>query len=234
MSKSSVKPTFLQMLQTAEPFLAADMKNEIKALDELMQTLQVDNVKDLARQIIKFRDKIRKSPEGFVERVQEYQNAVANSQTSEETVETLTNDFKKLSATNIKAIAKKLDVNLSNSKDAEVFAYWLETGVKPPTAEELLKQELSSYIEATIKLRDQSLQDLKEDVADAILEIAENVHKKHKLVGLKEYMIGLGLGPQGKTKASLIKQLKSHLANLALSRFKIHANFGQSQYLERL
>ena len=48
-------------------------------------------------------------------------------------------------------------------KTLEVFAYWL-TGVKPPTAEELLKQELNSYIEATIKLRDQSLQDLKEDV----------------------------------------------------------------------
>ncbi|MBP5623188.1 MAG: hypothetical protein J6X44_14370, partial [Thermoguttaceae bacterium] len=234
MNGTDSKTTFLQLLQVLEQFLSSEMKKEFKALIDLMQTLHVDSIRHLSKQIVDFQNKIRKSPEGLSARIQNYLGAKNDSRGSEDSVESLTNDFKKLPSAGVKVIAKKYDLNLSTSKDAELFAEWLQTGTRPPTKEELLKQDLDDYIKKTLQLRDRDHRNLSEETTSEILQIAEDVFKKHKIAGLKEYMVGLGLDPQGKTKATLINQIKSHLGNLALSRFKMFTNLEQSRNLENL
>lgn len=234
MNGTDSKTTFLQLLQVLEQFLSSEMKKEFKALIDLMQTLHVDSIRDLSKQIVDFQNKIRKSPEGLSARIQDYLNAKNDSRESEDSVESLTNDFKKLPSTGVKAIAKKFDLNLSTSKDAELFAEWLQTGTRPPTKEEQLKQDLDDYVKKTLQLRDRDHRNLSEETTSEMLQIAEDVFKKHKIAGLKEYMVGLGLDPQGKSKATLINQIKSHLGNLALSRFKLFTNLEQSRNLENL
>ena len=234
MNGTDSKTTFLQLLQVLEQFLSSEMKKEFKALIDLMQTLHVDSIRDLSKQIVDFQNKIRKSPEGLSARIQDYLTAKNDSRESGDSVESLTNDFKKLPSTGVKAIAKKFDLNLSTSKDAELFAEWLQTGIRPPTKEEQLKQDLDDYIKKTLQLRDRDHRNLSEETTSEMLQIAEDVFKKHKIAGLKEYMVGLGLDPQGKSKATLINQIKSHLGNLALSRFKIFTNLEQSRNLENL
>lgn len=234
MNETNSKTTFLQLLQVLEQFLSSEMKKEIKALIELMQALHVDNIKDLSKQIVDFQNKMRKSPEGLSARICDYLNAKNDSKEPEDSVESLTNDFKKLASAGVKSVAKNFDLNLSSSKDAELFAEWLRTGTRPPTKEELLKQNLGDSLEKTLLLRDKDSGNLSEETISEILQIAEDVFKKHKLAGLKEYMVGLGLDPQGKGKAALVNQIKSHLGNLALSRLKMYSNLEQSRYLENL
>ncbi len=207
----------LQFLQTLVPFLSSDMKKEVKALVDLFTAFQVTNAKDLAAPILDIQKKLRKSPEGIVARVKEYLAAKENNTPTTESVEELASDYRKLSAASIKTVAKQLDLNLADKKDEQFFVNWLQTGVKPPTQEERLQQELQNDIDEVVKLHEEMELDLKTENIEKIINVAESVYKKYKLDGLKHLVRALHEEPVGKTKKAIVENLRGSLKELLMS-----------------
>ncbi len=221
MTQEKNTTSFLQYLQTVAPFLSSDMKKEALALVSLFEAFGVEKVADLSKPVLDMQKKIKNSADGFSKRVEAYFAAKNSGQTPAETAETLADDFKNMTAENIKKIAKKFDVNLAAKTDADAFANWLRTGTKPPTPEERLKDEIAPYVAKAVQIRDANPRTLSEESTNAFLAIADEIKKIYKVDGLKAFIKGYGREPIGKTAAALRKEIAGYLAQTANYRFKV-------------
>lgn len=220
--KSNQPQNLIQFLQTIAPYLNKDLLKEANALCELCQTFDVVNIKDLGKLILEWKKKEKKSPEGIASRVKAFIQAQSKDEQPKETLEAITDDFKKLSATAVKTLGKTLSINLVDKNDVDIFVNWIQTGTKPPTAEEKLQQELQETVAQAIQLLDSNLIELSQESIDQILDIAESVSKKHKIIGLKQFIYGLHYEPIGKSKKAMLKDFSAQLHSEMLSRFKMH------------
>lgn len=221
------KSPLLQAFQALTPVLNAAAQKELKALEELLTTFQASSFVDLKTELLKFkktlqkeRQKLAKTPEGFVARVVDFQNGVVPEIGEPDTIETLVADFGKASGPLVKAVAKKFEIALIDKKDVDAFERWLKTGVKPPTVEERLQAEIEPEIQAALELRDQTRRELAPETIDQIMLVAERVKTAHKVPGLTLFMRGVDVVPTAKTAAALIKELRNFLEDYALNRFK--------------
>lgn len=221
------KSPLLQAFQALTPVLNAAAQKELKALEELLATFQAPSISELKTELLKFkktlqkeRQKLGKTPEGFVARVVDFQNGVVPEIGEPDAVETLVADFGKASGPLVKAVAKKFDIALVDKNDVEAFERWLKTGVKPPTVEERLQAEIAPEIQAAVELRDQTRRELAPETIDQIMLVAERVKTAHKVPGLTLFMRGVDVVPTAKTAAALIKELRNFLEDYALNRFK--------------
>lgn len=221
------KSPLLQAFQALTPVLNAAAQRELKALEELLTTFQAASLVELKTELLKFkktlqkeRQKLAKTPEGFVARITDFQNGVVPEGGEPDTVETLVADFGKASNTLVKAVAKKFDIALVDKKDVDAFERWLKTGVKPPTVEERLQAEIAPEIDAALELRDQTRRELTPETIEQIMLVAERVKTVHKVPGLTLFMRGVDVVPTAKTAAALIKELRNFLEDYALNRFK--------------
>lgn len=221
------KPTLLQALQAFAPVLNAAAQKELGALEELLTTFQAPSFLELKTELLKFqktlqkeRQKLAKTPEGFVARIADFQNGVSPDFGEPDTVETLVADFGKASGPVVKAVAKKFAIALVDKKDADAFERWLKTGVKPPTVEERLQAEIAPEIQAALELRDQTRRELTPETIEQIILVAERVKTAFKTPGLALFMRGLDVVPTTKSAAAMIKELRRFLEEFALNRFK--------------
>lgn len=221
------KSPLLQAFQALIPVLNAAAQKELKALEELLTTFQASSLVDLKTELLKFkktlqkeRQKLAKTPEGFVARISDFLNGVVPEGGEPDSVETLVADFGKASGPLVKAVAKKFDIALVDKKDVDAFERWLKTGVKPPTVEERLQAEIAPEIDAALELRDQTRRELAPETIDQIMLVAERVKTTHKVPGLTLFMRGIDVVPTAKTAAALIKELRNFLEDYALNRFK--------------
>ena len=243
------QPTLLRLVQNLEPFIASAIKRESEALQFLCDEFQVDTITDLKKkieQLLKdYNELIRNnnnSPEQFATRVLNYREAKNNSLVPEEPIESLVDDFKNFTSPNIKKIGKILGVNLTKKGDAAAFSNWLETGIKPSESSVSTSGRTSprkEFIEASViealNIRDQTTKELTEESSLAIMEIAESVYAKYKLVGLREFIIQFGMSSStGKNKTELMAQLESALAEETIRRSKSSANLEDNPYLDLL
>lgn len=220
--------TFLQALQALTPFLNATAKKDLLALEELLATFQASSIAELKTTLLKFkttlekeRQKLGKTPDGFVARVVDFQNGATAAESGEpETVETLVADFGKASGPVVKAVAKKFDLALVDKNDVDAFERWLKTGVKPPTVEERLQAEIEPEILAALELRDQTRRELAPETIDQIMLVAERVKMTRKMPGLALFMRGIDVVPTTKSAAAMLKELRRFLEDFALNRFK--------------
>lgn len=227
MTATAEKVSFLQSLQALLPFLNAAAKRELDALEELLATFQATTIAELKTTLLKFkttlqkeRQKLGKTPEGFVARITDFQNGVVPEGGEPDTVETLVADFGKASNTLVKAVAKKFDIALVDKKDVDAFERWLKTGVKPPTVEERLQAEIEPEIQSAVELRDQTRRELAPETIDQIILVAERVKTAHKMPGLALFMRGLDVVPTTKSATAMLKELRRFLEEFALNRFK--------------
>ena len=95
-------------------------------------------------------------------------------------------------------------------------------------------QATNSAVEEALELRDSEHHALSEETANKILAIADGEFKRGGVSELKEFMSGMGLDPIGDDADALRKQLKSHLGNIRLSRFKMNTDLSKSKYLGSL
>lgn len=221
------KSPLLQAFQALTPVLNAAAQKELKALEELLATFQAPSISELKTELLKFkktlqkeRQKLGKTPEGFVARVVDFQNGVVPEIGEPDSVETLVADFGKASGPLVKAVAKKFDLALVDKNDVDAFERWLKTGVKPPTVEERLQAEIASEIQAALALRDQTRRELAPETIDQIILVAERVKTAYKTPGLTLFMRGLDVVPTAKSAAAMIKELRRFLEEFALNRFK--------------
>lgn len=221
------KSPLLQAFQALTPVLNAAAQKELKALEELLTSFQASSLVELKTELLKFkktlqkeRQKLAKTPEGFVARIVDFQNGVVPEVGEPDTVETLVADFGKASGPLVKAVAKKFDIALVDKKDVDAFERWLKTGVKPPTVEERLQAEIEPEIQAALELRDQTRRELAPETIDQIMLVAERVKTARKTPGLVLFMRGLDVVPTAKSSAALIKELRNFLEDYALNRFK--------------
>ena len=77
------KSPLLQAFQALTPVLNAAAQRELKALEELLTTFQAASLVELKTELLKFkktlqkeRQKLAKTPEGFVARITDFQNGV--------------------------------------------------------------------------------------------------------------------------------------------------------------
>ncbi len=220
MTANAEKVTFLQSLQALVPFLSANAKKELEALAELLAMFKTTSLAELKNALVKQRKNFLKTPDGFIARIEKFQNGETPDFGDPDTVETLVADFRKATASTVKAVAKKFDLALTDKKDADAFEHWLKTGVKPPTAEELLKGEIEPEIKRALELRDQTRRELAPETIRQILEVAERVKKTFKAPGLAIFMRGVDAIPTAKTVAALMKELRDFLEDYALNRYK--------------
>lgn len=221
------KSPLLQALQALTPVLNAAAQKELKALEELLATFQSPSISELKTELLKFkktlqkeRQKLGKTPEGFVARVVDFQNGVVPEIGEPDAVETLVADFGKASGPLVKAVAKKFELALVDKNDVDAFERWLKTGVKPPTVEERLQAEIEPDIQAALELRDQTRRELAPETIDQIILVAERVKTAYKTPGLELFMRGLDVVPTAKSAAAMIKELRRFLEEFALNRFK--------------
>lgn len=221
------KSPLLQAFQALTPVLNAAAQKELKALEELLTSFQASSLVELKTELLKFkktlqkeRQKLAKTPEGFVARIIDFQNGVVPEGGEPDAVETLVADFGKASGPLVKAVAKKFDIALVDKKDVDAFERWLKTGVKPPTVEERLQAEIEPEIQAALELRDQTRRELAPETIAQIMLVAERVKTAHKIPGLVLFMRGLDVVPTAKSAAALIKELRNFLEDYALNRFK--------------
>ena len=221
------KSALLQAFQALTPVLNAAAQKELKALEELLTTFQASSLVELKTELLKFkktlqkeRQKLAKTPEGFVARIADFQNGVVPEIGEPDTVETLVADFGKASGPLVKAVAKKFEIALVDKKDVDAFERWLKTGVKPPTVEERLQAEIEPEIQVALELRDQTRRELAPETIAQIMLVAERVKTTRKTPGLALFMRGLDVVPTAKSAAALIKELRNFLEDYALNRFK--------------
>lgn len=208
--------SIIEQLEQLAPLCNAAVKKELSTLVAIMREVGAASVSELKKPIVDAVKTQRTSAAGFAKRIQSFLETQPNA----EPVEALVADFRTLAATTVKSIAKKFDLNLASKEDADAFEKWLRTGVKPPTAEELIADEIDELALKAIELRDATHSALPNENIDGILEIAENVKKKHKTDGLRLFLKAFNLEPTGKSTASMIKDLKGYLQLLALDRYK--------------
>ncbi len=214
------KKTFLEALQALAPVLNAAAKKELDALVELFAMFRATSIAELKNALVKQRKAFAKTPEGFVARIADFQNGVAPDFGEPDTVETLVADFRKATGPTVKLIAQKFEIELVDKNDADAFERWLKTGVKPPTVEERLQAEIASEIQTALELRDQTRRELAPETIKQILAVAERVKKAFKAPGLALFMRGIDAIPTAKTPASLIKELRDFLEDVAVNRQK--------------
>lgn len=214
------KKTFLETLQALAPVLNAAAKKELDALVELFAMFRATSIAELKNALVKQRKAFAKTPEGFVARIADFQNGVAPDFGEPDTVETLVADFRKATGPTVKLIAQKFEIELVDKNDADAFERWLKTGVKPPTVEERLQAEIASEIQTALELRDQTRRELAPETIKQILAVAERVKKAFKAPGLALFMRGIDAIPTAKTPASLIKELRDFLEDVAVNRQK--------------
>ena len=214
--------TFVEFLQKMTPFLSSDLKKEAHELIAIFQTLGVEKVSDISKPLFDQQKKLKSSANIMIKRIETFKgNATNNSEEPcEDSIETLINDFKKMTSPDIKKIAKKFDVNLSTQADVEAFACWLSTGVKPPTQEERIRNEIEPYLQRAIQIRDKNLDELTKESTDEILAIADEIRKKYNVAGLKVFIKGLGREAIGNTAVEIRKEIASILLQTANCRFK--------------
>lgn len=214
------KKTFLEALQALAPVLNAAAKKELDALVELFAMFRATSIAELKNALVKQRKAFAKTPEGFVARIADFQNGVAPDFGEPDTVETLVADFRKATGPTVKLIAQKFEIALVDKNDADAFERWLKTGVKPPTVEERLQAEIASEIQTALELRDRTRRELAPETIKQILAVAERVKKAFKAPGLALFMRGIDAIPTAKTPASLIKELRDFLEDVAVNRQK--------------
>ncbi len=192
------------------------LKKELTSLVAIMREVGAATVAELKKPIADAVKAQRTSTAGFTKRVQ----ARLDNQPTAEAIETLVSDFKTLNATTVKGIAKKFELNITSKSDADSFEKWLRTGIKPPTQEELIANEIDELALKAIDMRDQSRSELKNETINEIMDIAEGIKKKHKVPGLRLFLAAFGLTPTGTTAQSMIKDIKGFLDALAIDRIK--------------
>lgn len=213
---------FFAALQALIPCLSIDSKKELLALNDLFNLFPNRKLSEIVSEYKKYIKARRSTPEGFCDRVSDFLNQTVPESGSADTIETLTADFKKLSAAPIKAIAKEFDINLSTKNDACFFENWLRSGIKPPTEAERIADELSILVRETVVLRDATPNDLPQENIERILDIANRIKVKNKMAGLVFYLNQLGYSvlPAKKTGPALLKFLRQILEDLAIARQK--------------
>lgn len=218
MTENSI--SFIQSLNALSPHLSASARREVAALDEILTAFRASSFVEIKNQLVKLRQNMRDTPAGFISRIEDFLAGVASEFGDVDTVETLGAEFRKAAAATVKLVAKKFDVALTDKKDAEAFERWLRDGVKPPTVEERLSVLLEPEIRLALELRDQTRRELSSDAIRQILAVAERVKAAHKVAGLAVFMRGIEVEPEGKTAASLLKELRLHLEACAFNRAK--------------
>ncbi len=215
--------SFFTALHALDPFLNPDGKKELNALDELLVLFPGRNLNQIVAEFKKYLKVRCKSPEGFCDRIRNFLNSAPDTDGSaSETVESLTADFKTLTGPVVKALAKEYDLNLGSKNDFSAFEHWLRTGVKPPTAAELVEKELIALVQEAEAIRNENRDELSQDNVDRIVNMADRIKTKYKIDGLVLFMNKMGYNalPSKKTGPNLLKFLRQNLEDLAISRQK--------------
>lgn len=218
--KDEKTTSLVEFLRAVAPAVNAKVGAEIAELEKLLTAFGATSIRELSGPILKERDKWRKSPEGFAARIADFLAAQDAGTEAPETVETLVADFAKATGTTVKAVAKKFGIELADKNDAPDFERWLRTGVKPPTLEEKLRDQIAPEIELALELRDQTRRELAPETIDQIVAVAERVKTAFKLPGLALFMRGIDCVPTSKTAAAAMKELRRLLEDFALNRTK--------------
>ncbi len=220
MSLKDEKIALVEFLRLIAPAVDSNIRKEIVELEKLLTAFGATSIRELSGPILKERDKWRKSPEGFAARIADFLAAQDAGTEAAETVETLVADFAKATGTTVKAVAKKFGIELADKSDAPDFERWLRTGVKPPTLEEKLRDQIAPEIDLALELRDQTRRELASATIDQMMVVAERVKTTFKLPGLALFMRGIDCVPTSKTAAAAIKELRLFLEDFALNRLK--------------
>ncbi|MDO5582405.1 MAG: hypothetical protein Q4G69_14880 [Planctomycetia bacterium] len=212
--------SFLKKIQELVPWLDRSAKEELKYLNELQDLFPCLSLKELVGELKKYQKARRLSPEGFCDRLREW---LDQSPRDLNLQEDLIRDFALLPAASVKKTATIFGLNLSSAKkDGPAFAEWLATGVKPPSAEDLIREELTEQAKNFIEIQNESMDYLNPSAIESLMLIAEQVKKNHKVAGLQLFLSLIGY-PSGNPKATgpaLIKMLRQKLDTLSVDRFK--------------
>lgn len=214
--------SFLRKILELEPWLDRTAKSELKALAELVNIFPQLSLNELVSELKKYQKDRRLSPQGFCDRVHEW---LALTNRDDLVAQELIRDFALLPAPTVKQIAKRFDLNVASAKkDADLFANWLTLGIKPPNKEQLLRETLMSFAQDALRIRDETPDKLGLDAITAIMNIAQEVKKKFKLAGLKEFLRLIEYPPVKATDSgtAMIKMLRQKLDDLSVDRFKAH------------
>ncbi len=212
--------SFLIKITELAPWLDRRAKDELAAMLELKNLFPALTLKQLVAELIKYQKARRMSPEGFCERLRDW---LASSTRASGESAALVRDFASLKAENVKKIAKEFDLNVtSGKKDAAAFESWLATGIKPPSALELYRTELAELARAALAIRDEVPGSLAQPAIESIMTMAEQVKKKYKLEGFREFLRLVGYPPVKSNDSGpvLINMLRHKLESLSVDRFK--------------
>lgn len=215
--------SFFTAIQALAPCLSAESRRELGALETLFELFPNRKLAEIVNEFKKYQKVRRTSSDGFRDRVRDFLNHFTPEGESPETVESLTADFKSLTATTIKAVGKEFDINIAAKTDAEAFEIWLRTGKKPLTDAEKYDADLTELANETMVLRDEDLTGLSNESIAEILDLAARILKKYKIAGLTIFLNKLGYPPppNKKTGKGLCDFLRQVLDDLAITRQKI-------------
>lgn len=214
--------SFVKKILEWEPWLDRSAKSELKALAELLNLFPQLSLNELVAELKKYQKARRLSPEGFCDRVQEY---LAVQDRDPAVSEQLVRDFAQLAAATVKVVARRFDLNVSSAKnDAGLFETWLIQGIKPPTKEVLYREKLIALAQEVLHMRDEIPGQLERDTINSIMDIAEDVKKKYKLAGLREFLRLIDYPPvkANDSGTTMIKMLRQKLDDLSIDRYKAH------------
>ena len=216
----SSSDSFLKKIAELAPWLDRSAKDELAAIVELQNLFPGLTLKQLVAELKKYQKARRLSPEGFGERLRDW---LESSPRDSDERATLVRDFTLLKAENVKKIAKEFDLNVaSGKKDVAAFETWLTTGIKPPSAEELLREELSEQARRILEIRDEVPEQLTQAAIESIMTIVEQIKKKYKTVGFREFLRLVGYPPVKPSDSGpvLTKMVRHKLESLSVDRFK--------------
>ena len=224
--------SFIESLWQLSPWLSTGAKNELAALEELFTVFPGKPIKEVVKELKKYRKTQLLSGGVMAERARALRANEGFDGGPAEDEQTLVGAFAAMKAAEIQKLAKALGITLIDKNDQEYFRQWLRTGAIPPTAEERVRLEAEEYTARGLAVLNRTLDELSQDSIDELMAIADQVGKKLKITGLALFTEGLGFPAVKKSVPAVKKQLRQDLDNLALARFKgvqIRGTLGQSE-----
>ncbi len=219
---STMPASFLDAIFDLAPWLGNDAKKELAALIDLLNLFPDLTLKEIVDEFKKYKKKRRSSPEGFLDRLKAcIENIIIDGETPDDP-EVLIRDFATLPATTIKSIGKKIDLTISSKKDVDIFAHWLRTGEKPPSAAELLRTNLEPFAQNVRAIRDNDITELSSERIKQIVAVIDEVKTKYKKEGVCLFAEMIGYPPLSAkdTMTAVIKMIRQRLSDLAIARLK--------------